>query len=79
MIQIKMSVKKFETIITACGLKMEKKKYDCVKGLNLLGKLPVLRELFINQVTGLLVNVNHKLNLILSVFSTCFFQIEMAL
>jgi SAM-dependent methyltransferase len=47
----KMSVAKFSRVVAASGLKMEYYRYDCVKGLNFLGKLPLLRELFINHVT----------------------------
>ena len=50
----KMSVAKFERIIAACGLKVENRRYDCIKGLNFLGRLPLLRELFINHVTATL-------------------------
>lgn len=47
----KMSVAKFARIVAASGLKMEYYHYDCIKGLNFLGELPLLRELFINHVT----------------------------
>jgi SAM-dependent methyltransferase len=47
----KMSVAKFSRVVAASGLKMEYYRYDCIKGLNFLGKLPLLRELFINHVT----------------------------
>jgi SAM-dependent methyltransferase len=50
----KMSVAKFERIIAAAGLKVENRRYDCIKGLNFLGRLPLLRELFINHVTATL-------------------------
>jgi SAM-dependent methyltransferase len=47
----KMTVAKFERIVTACGMKVRGKKYDCVKRLNALGKIPILRELFINNIS----------------------------
>ena len=50
----KMSVAKFERLVAACGLKVEYRRYDCIKGLDFLGKLPLLRELFINHVTATL-------------------------
>ena len=46
----KMTVAKFERLIAATGLKMKYKRYNCVKGLNFLSKIPYLRELFINQI-----------------------------
>ncbi len=50
----KMSVAKFERIIAASGLKVENYRHDCIKGLDFLAKLPILRELFINHVTATL-------------------------
>lgn len=38
----------------AAGLRMEARRYDCVKGLDLLGRPPLLRELFINNVACVL-------------------------
>ena len=46
----KMTVAKFERLIASTGLKMKYKKYNCVKGLIFLSKIPCLRELFINQI-----------------------------
>lgn len=51
----KMSVAKFERLVLQCGMKIQHKKYECIKGLDFLGKLPVLRELFINHVNCALV------------------------
>jgi SAM-dependent methyltransferase len=51
----KMSVAKFERLVSQCGMKIHYKKYDCIKGLDFLGRLPVLRELFINHVNCALV------------------------
>ncbi|MFH1563676.1 MAG: class I SAM-dependent methyltransferase [Nitrospirota bacterium] len=50
----KMTVSKFEQIISNSGLKIQYKKYDCVKGINWLGKIPFVRELFINRVSCIL-------------------------
>lgn len=50
----KMSVAKFERIVKACGLKVSYQRYDCVRGLNFLSAIPVIRELFINHITCVL-------------------------
>jgi SAM-dependent methyltransferase len=50
----KMSVAKFERIIAASGLIVKNYSYDCIKGLDFLGKLPILRELFINHISATL-------------------------
>ena len=47
----KMSIGKFERLVAASGLIVEGRRYDCIRSINFLGKLPVLRELFINHVT----------------------------
>jgi SAM-dependent methyltransferase len=47
----RMSVAKFERIIKQSGMKIVFKNYQCIKGLNFLGKIPLLRELFINHVS----------------------------
>jgi SAM-dependent methyltransferase len=51
----KMSVSKFERLVSQCGMKIYHKNYECIKGLDFLGRLPVLRELFINHVNCALV------------------------
>jgi len=51
----KMSVGRFERLVSQCGMKVQYKKYECVKGFDFLGRLPVLRELFINHVNCALV------------------------
>jgi SAM-dependent methyltransferase len=51
----KMSVAKFERLIRDSGLRMEYKKYDCVKGINFIAGLPLLRELFVNNISCRLV------------------------
>ena len=45
-----MSIRKFECLIEQSGFQVDRRKYHCVKGLNVLSKVPVLREIFINQV-----------------------------
>lgn len=57
----KMTVEKFENIIADCGMEVILKKYDCVKGLNLLGRIRWLRELFINHVSCILVRQQDSL------------------
>lgn len=47
----KMTVSRFEKIIRESGLKIDYKRYDCVKGMNILSVLPGIRELFINHIT----------------------------
>lgn len=47
----KMTVAKFERIVSDNGMKIQYKRYDCIKGINFLGKLPLIRELFINLVS----------------------------
>jgi len=50
----KMSVGRFERIIHDSALQIGYRRYDCVKGLNFLAKLPFVRELFINHVSVIL-------------------------
>lgn len=47
----KMTVKKFERIISNNNLNVAYSKYDCVKGINFLSKIPLIRELFINRIS----------------------------
>jgi SAM-dependent methyltransferase len=47
----RMTIRKFETIISACTLRTRYLRYDCVKRINVLGRVPYLREFFINHVT----------------------------
>jgi len=51
----KMTIKKFEKLIANSGMDIEYIHYEAVKGLNFLGKIPFLRELFINHVSCILV------------------------
>jgi len=48
----KMTVARFESIIKPFGVKMLRHK--CVKGLSMLSKLPLVRELFINNCSAVL-------------------------
>jgi len=50
----KMTMGKFESLISSCNLKITHRKYECVKGINWLSKIPLVRELFINHVTVIL-------------------------
>ena len=50
----RMTVRKFERLLTQCGLRVEYRALDCVKGQNWLGRVPLLRELVINHVTCVL-------------------------
>jgi SAM-dependent methyltransferase len=51
----RMSIRKFERIVRNSGLKVAWRKYVCVKKLNALGRIPLVRELFINVVSCALV------------------------
>lgn len=46
----RMSIAKFERTVRASRFRRERSSYRCVKGVNLLGRIPLARELFINQV-----------------------------
>lgn len=50
----KMTISGFERIIARSCMKMQYRRYDSLKRLNLLGHLPIVRELFINQVNCIL-------------------------
>jgi len=50
----KMTVSKFERLIANSGMKIKYIKHDCVRNIGFLGKLPVIRELFINQISCML-------------------------
>jgi SAM-dependent methyltransferase len=51
----KMTVARFDRLLRAHGFIEERRDNGCVKGLDSLGKIPVLRELFINHITAVLV------------------------
>lgn len=46
----RMTITKFEHIMSQCSLATVARNYECVGGIGPLGKLPLLRELFINRV-----------------------------
>ena len=50
----RMTVGRFEQVVAKSGMKIEYIKYNCIKRLNFLGKLPFIRELFINQINCIL-------------------------
>jgi SAM-dependent methyltransferase len=47
----RMSLSNFERLICESGMKVYFKRYDCVKRLDFLANIPVLRELFVNHIT----------------------------
>ncbi len=47
----KMTLRKFEKLMRESGMTITHCRYDCVKGLNFLGRLPIMRELFINHIS----------------------------
>ena len=49
-----MSVARFERLVRAAGLEEEYRLYRCVWGLHALQHVPILRELFVNQVSVVL-------------------------
>jgi SAM-dependent methyltransferase len=51
---IKMSIYKFEKLVQTCGIKLRYKRYQCIKDLDFLSKIPLLRELVINRVNCIL-------------------------
>ena len=53
----KMSIAKFETLVSSCNLRLTYRTYECVKGINWLSKVPLVRELFINNVSAVLSKV----------------------
>lgn len=50
----KMTLAKFESIISSCGLEVAYKKYEAIKRIDWLSKVPLLREAFTNHVTVIL-------------------------
>ena len=49
-----MTVSKFERIVKKSKMEIQYCKYECVKGLNFLAKIPMVRELFINRINCVL-------------------------
>jgi SAM-dependent methyltransferase len=50
----KMTIKRFEQTVKRSGLRIDSCRYDCVRGINFLASVPMLRELFINRVSCIL-------------------------
>ena len=50
----RMTVTRFENIVSSNNMKLITKNYECIKGMNWLAKLPLLRELFINHISAVL-------------------------
>jgi SAM-dependent methyltransferase len=50
----RMSLARFERIVEQSGLRMARRRYECVKGLDFLRHPPLLRELFVNNVSCVL-------------------------
>jgi SAM-dependent methyltransferase len=50
----KMSITKFENLVSSMGLDVLFRNYRCVKGLDFMSQFPLLRELFINHVSVIL-------------------------
>jgi SAM-dependent methyltransferase len=50
----KMTIRKFERIVEGCGLRPIYWKLDCVRGIDWLRRVPVIREFFVNHVTCML-------------------------
>lgn len=50
----KMTIAKFESIVSSSNLEISDRTYECVKGVNWVSKVPLLREFFINHVTVML-------------------------
>lgn len=49
-----MSMRKFEGLIRGCGAQVRFRRYECVKRMQVLGYIPIIRELFINHVSVIL-------------------------
>jgi len=52
----KMTITKFKRIVQESGLKVQYLHLECSKGFNFMGKLPLLRELFVNRISCILSN-----------------------
>jgi SAM-dependent methyltransferase len=50
----RMTVRRFERLIRQSGLETVHRRYDCVKALHFLARLPLVRELFINHLSCVL-------------------------
>lgn len=54
----KMTVARFERLAAASGMRTEFLRYTCIRRMNFLAGIPMLREYFINQVSAVLSNEN---------------------
>ncbi len=50
----RMTLATFERLVKEAGLRFEFRRYDCSLGFDILGKVPLLRELFVNRVSCIL-------------------------
>jgi SAM-dependent methyltransferase len=50
----RMTVRGFERLVEQCGLDAVHRRYQCIKRLDCLSKLPLARELFVNHVSCVL-------------------------
>jgi SAM-dependent methyltransferase len=50
----RMTISKFENIVNVSGLQIDFKRYSCIKKLNFLSNVPVIREFVINHVSVLI-------------------------
>jgi len=50
----RMTVHKFERLVEGCGLSQTYRRYQCVKRLDFLSKLPLARELLVNHIACVL-------------------------
>jgi ubiquinone/menaquinone biosynthesis C-methylase UbiE len=50
----RMTIAKFESILSSCDLSVKYRKYDCIKEINWLSNVPLLKEFFVNHVTVIL-------------------------
>jgi len=53
----RMTVAKFRSILSSSDLKVVYYKDECVKNIQILGRVPLLRELFINQISCVLIRI----------------------
>lgn len=52
-----MTIARFEQLMIRAGFRVEEQRYRCVKGQNWLARIPLLRELFINEVVAVAVKI----------------------
>lgn len=50
----RMSLARFERLVARCGLRVRMRRYEAVRGIAALARLPGVRELFVNHVTCVL-------------------------